>query len=154
VTASTRRGRKPSQTVRSTIIRLAAMQSWPPLARGVVTAASAWLMSGVAWLHLRGSFNARLGPIFANLILADEINRAPAKVQSALLEAMQERQTTIEGDRFAPRAADARVLFMLRASELVTQARSVLTALPGLQTPNLTGSIAKVLPNQPITHPV
>src|SRR5205807_6968853 len=41
------------------------------------------------------SFNARLGPIFANLILADEINRAPAKVQSALLEAMQERQVTI-----------------------------------------------------------
>src|SRR5438132_13070971 len=36
------------------------------------------------------TFNARLGPIFANLILADEINRAPAKVQSALLEAMQE----------------------------------------------------------------
>jgi len=43
-------------------------------------------------------FNARLGPIFANLVLADEINRAPAKVQSALLEAMQERQVTI-GDR-------------------------------------------------------
>lgn len=42
-----------------------------------------------------GSFNARLGPIFANLVLADEINRAPAKVQSALLEAMQERQVTI-----------------------------------------------------------
>jgi len=42
-----------------------------------------------------GIFNARLGPIFANLVLADEINRAPAKVQSALLEAMQERQVTI-----------------------------------------------------------
>src|SRR6266581_5296468 len=41
------------------------------------------------------TFNARLGPIFANLILGDEINRAPAKVQSALLEAMQERQVTI-----------------------------------------------------------
>src|SRR5687768_2361537 len=41
------------------------------------------------------TFNARFGPIFANLILADEINRAPAKVQSALLEAMQERQVTI-----------------------------------------------------------
>jgi MoxR-like ATPase len=40
-------------------------------------------------------FNARFGPIFANLILADEINRAPAKVQSALLEGMQERQVTI-----------------------------------------------------------
>jgi MoxR-like ATPase len=41
------------------------------------------------------TFNARFGPIFANLVLADEINRAPAKVQSALLEAMQERQVTI-----------------------------------------------------------
>jgi MoxR-like ATPase len=42
-----------------------------------------------------GSFTTKKGPIFANLILADEINRAPAKVQSALLEAMQERQVTI-----------------------------------------------------------
>jgi MoxR-like ATPase len=42
-----------------------------------------------------GEFTTRKGPIFANLILADEINRAPAKVQSALLEAMQERQVTI-----------------------------------------------------------
>src|SRR5438445_4363015 len=46
-------------------------------------------------------FNARLGPIFANLILADEINRAPAKVQSALLEAMQERQVTIGDTSYA-----------------------------------------------------
>jgi len=45
-----------------------------------------------------GGFTTRQGPIFANLILADEINRAPAKVQSALLEAMQERQVTI-GDK-------------------------------------------------------
>jgi MoxR-like ATPase len=42
-----------------------------------------------------GEFTTKLGPIFSNLILADEINRAPAKVQSALLEAMQERQITI-----------------------------------------------------------
>jgi len=42
-----------------------------------------------------GAFNVKKGPIFANIILADEINRAPAKVQSALLEAMQERQVTI-----------------------------------------------------------
>ena len=42
-----------------------------------------------------GTFSPRLGPVFANLILADEINRAPAKVQSALLEAMQERQVTL-----------------------------------------------------------
>ena len=44
-----------------------------------------------------GEFTAHCGPIFANLVLADEINRAPAKVQSALLEAMQERQVTIGG---------------------------------------------------------
>ena len=43
----------------------------------------------------KGSFNVRKGPVFANVILADEINRAPAKVQSAMLEAMEERQVTI-----------------------------------------------------------
>ncbi len=49
-----------------------------------------------------GAFhNERKGPIFANLILADEINRAPSKVQSALLEAMQEHQVTI-GDTTYP----------------------------------------------------
>ena len=48
-----------------------------------------------------GEFTTRRGPIFANIILADEINRAPAKVQSALLEAMQERQVTI-GDASHP----------------------------------------------------
>lgn len=47
-----------------------------------------------------GTFAFRAGPVFANVVLADEINRAPAKTQSALLEAMQERQVTIEGDRF------------------------------------------------------
>ena len=45
-------------------------------------------------------FSVHKGPIFANLVLADEINRAPAKVQSALLEAMQERQITIGGETF------------------------------------------------------
>jgi MoxR-like ATPase len=45
-------------------------------------------------------FSTSLGPVFANLVLADEINRAPAKVQSALLEAMQERQVTIAGETF------------------------------------------------------
>ena len=44
-----------------------------------------------------GQFRAKKGPVFANIILADEINRAPAKVQSALLEAMQEKQVTIGG---------------------------------------------------------
>jgi len=48
-----------------------------------------------------GEFTSKLGPVFANLVLADEINRAPAKVQSALLEAMQERQVTI-GDKTYP----------------------------------------------------
>jgi MoxR-like ATPase len=47
-----------------------------------------------------GTFALRPGPVFANVVLADEINRAPAKTQSALLEAMQERQVTIEGDRY------------------------------------------------------
>jgi len=45
-----------------------------------------------------GDFSTALGPVFANLLLADEINRAPAKVQSALLEVMQERQVTIGGE--------------------------------------------------------
>ncbi len=48
-----------------------------------------------------GSFSTKHGPIFANLILADEINRAPAKVQSALLEAMQERQVTLGDETYA-----------------------------------------------------
>ena len=45
-------------------------------------------------------FYLKRGPIFTNILLADEINRAPAKTQSALLEAMEERQVTIEGDRY------------------------------------------------------
>jgi MoxR-like ATPase len=48
-----------------------------------------------------GEFGTALGPVFANLLLADEINRAPAKVQSALLEVMQERQVTIAGQTHA-----------------------------------------------------
>ena len=47
-----------------------------------------------------GEFQVSLGPVFANLVLADEINRAPAKVQSALLEVMQERQVTIGRETF------------------------------------------------------
>ncbi|WP_197490533.1 MoxR family ATPase [Saccharolobus sp. A20] len=50
------------------------------------------------WRQDKGTFETVLGPIFANFILADEINRAPPKVQSALLEAMQEGQVTIEGE--------------------------------------------------------
>ncbi len=48
----------------------------------------------------KGEFTVRKGPIFANFVLADEINRAPAKVQSALLEAMQERQVTIGSETY------------------------------------------------------
>jgi MoxR-like ATPase len=48
-----------------------------------------------------GEFEPRPGPIFANIILADEVNRAPAKVQSAMLEAMQEKQVTFGGETFA-----------------------------------------------------
>jgi MoxR-like ATPase len=55
------------------------------------------------------TFTAKRGPVFANLVLADEINRAPAKVQSALLEAMQERQVTI-GDETHPLEAPFLVL--------------------------------------------
>ena len=59
------------------------------------------LVGSLAYRQDNGSFYAKKGPIFANLVLADEINRAPAKVQSALLEAMQEKQVTI-GDTTYP----------------------------------------------------
>ncbi|HEX9295417.1 MAG TPA: AAA family ATPase [Polyangiaceae bacterium] len=59
------------------------------------------LIGTVIYNQTRGEFTSKLGPIFANLVLADEINRAPAKVQSALLEAMQERQVTI-GEKSYP----------------------------------------------------
>ena len=52
------------------------------------------------YVAAKGEFEFRKGPIFANLILADEINRAPAKVQSALLEAMAERQVSVGGKRY------------------------------------------------------
>ena len=59
------------------------------------------LIGTVIYNQQRGEFTSKLGPIHANLVLADEINRAPAKVQSALLEAMAERQVTI-GDKTYP----------------------------------------------------
>ncbi|MBQ9816366.1 MAG: MoxR family ATPase [Proteobacteria bacterium] len=59
------------------------------------------LIGSLAYRQDNGSFYAKKGPVFANLVLADEINRAPAKVQSALLEAMQEKQVTI-GDTTYP----------------------------------------------------
>jgi MoxR-like ATPase len=59
------------------------------------------LIGTVIYNQKTGDFTSKLGPIFANLVLADEINRAPAKVQSALLEGMQEHQVTI-GDQSYP----------------------------------------------------
>ena len=59
------------------------------------------LVGTVIYNQQSGQFSAKRGPIFANLVLADEINRAPAKVQSALLEAMQELQVTIGDETFA-----------------------------------------------------
>ncbi len=62
------------------------------------------LIGTMVYLPSQGTFETRKGPIFANFVLADEINRAPSKVQSALLEAMQERQVTI-GEKTWPLAA-------------------------------------------------
>ncbi|GEP02894.1 AAA family ATPase [Methylobacterium oxalidis] len=59
-----------------------------------------------------GQFEFRKGPIFGNLVLADEINRAPAKVQSALLEAMEERHVTVAGKRY-----DLPPIFMVLATQ-------------------------------------
>jgi len=59
------------------------------------------LTGTLVWEQSTGNFSVRKGPVFANVVLADEINRAPAKVQSALLEAMEERQVTI-GDETWP----------------------------------------------------
>ena len=56
------------------------------------------------YLQHTGEFQTRLGPVFTNLLLADEIDRAPAKVQSALLEVMQEHQVTIGRETYGARA--------------------------------------------------
>ncbi|MDB6136636.1 MAG: ATPase [Verrucomicrobiales bacterium] len=58
------------------------------------------LVGNLIYNPREGTYTTKKGPVFANLILADEINRAPAKVQSALLEAMQERQVTIGDETF------------------------------------------------------
>lgn len=58
------------------------------------------LVGTMIYSQKQEQFTVRKGPLFANFILADEINRAPAKVQSALLEAMQERQVTIGEETF------------------------------------------------------
>jgi MoxR-like ATPase len=72
-------------------MRFARIQFTPDLMPSDVTGSSIWNQRDA-------DFEFRAGPIFANLLLADEINRAPPKTQAALLEAMQERQVTIEGE--------------------------------------------------------
>ncbi len=72
-------------------MRFARIQFTPDLMPADVTGSSIWNQRD-------GDFEFRPGPIFANLLLSDEINRAPPKTQAALLEAMQERQVTIEGE--------------------------------------------------------
>jgi MoxR-like ATPase len=69
-------------------------------------------VTGGEILRSDGQFEFRKGPIFGNLVLADEINRAPAKVQSALLEAMEERHVTVSGKRY-----DLPPLFMVLATQ-------------------------------------
>ncbi len=59
------------------------------------------IVGTMIYLPQTGEFKVKQGPVFTNLVLADEINRAPAKVQSALLEAMQERQVTIGDDTYS-----------------------------------------------------
>ena len=75
-------------------IRFARIQFTPDLMPSDVTGSSIWNQRD-------GDFEFRPGPIFTNLLLSDEINRAPPKTQAALLEAMQERQVTIEGETHA-----------------------------------------------------
>ena len=74
----------------ATGMRFARIQFTPDLLPADVTGSSIWNQRD-------GDFDFRPGPIFTNLLLADEINRAPPKTQAALLESMQERQATIEG---------------------------------------------------------
>src|SRR5262245_26551397 len=80
-----------SQTLNATFSRI---QFTPDLLPADITGTTIYNMQ-------TGQFTQKRGPLFANLVLADEVNRAPAKVQSALLEAMQERQVTI-GDATHP----------------------------------------------------
>ena len=74
-------------------IAFSRIQFTPDLLPGEIT-------GGYIYNQREAQFEFRRGPLFANLLLGDEINRATPKTQSALLEAMQERQVTVEGDRF------------------------------------------------------
>jgi MoxR-like ATPase len=86
---------------------LSRVQFTPDLLPSDVTGAEIYVQT-----EKGGQFSFQKGPIFANLVLADEINRAPAKVQSALLEAMEERQVTVAGKTY--KMPD---LFMVLATE-------------------------------------
>ncbi len=83
-----------SALARATHCQFSRIQFTPDLLPGDIT-------GSLIYDPVKGTYATRTGPIFANLVLADEINRAPSKVQSALLEAMQERQVTI-GDKTWP----------------------------------------------------
>src|SRR5262245_64471217 len=72
--------------------QLSRIQFTPDLLPADITGSEVYFSEGG-----KGEFKFQPGPIFANLVLADEVNRAPAKVQSALLEAMEERQVTVGG---------------------------------------------------------
>jgi MoxR-like ATPase len=87
--AKTRAVKSLSRSLESTFSRI---QFTPDLLPSDIT-------GGEIYHETTGDFAFREGPVFGNLILADEINRAPAKVQSALLEAMEERQVTVAGKR-------------------------------------------------------
>jgi len=103
--AKTRAVKSLSQCLESEFSRI---QFTPDLLPSDVTGGEIYLSQGAG----AGTFQFRQGPVFGNLILADEINRAPAKVQSALLEAMEERQVTVSGKRY--RLPD---LFMVLATQ-------------------------------------
>ena len=91
--AKTRAIKSLSQALESEFRRI---QFTPDLLPSDVTGGEIYRDDGTG----KGSFEFRPGPIFGNLVLADEINQAPAKVQSALLEAMEERQVTVAGQRY------------------------------------------------------
>ena len=93
-----------------------------------------------------GDFEFRPGPIFANLLLADEINRAPPKTQAALLEAMQERQVTIEGETRLARAAVRRPRDAEpdRVRGHVPAARGAARPVPAADRGRLSGARARV----------
>ncbi len=103
--AKTRAIKSLSKALESEFSRI---QFTPDLLPSDVTGGEIYLSQGAG----AGTFQFRQGPVFGNLVLADEINRAPAKVQSALLEAMEERQVTVSGKRYKLPA-----LFMVLATQ-------------------------------------